>query len=140
MRFSGHHKFRLKFDIETVPKEEKLKAAELTLSRIKVRHYPEDTQEKDFFQRVLVNDILQPGVKGKRGPITRVVDSKLVDTRSNTTLSLDILPAVQRWFADPKANHGLLVVVMGLGKNKTTPAHHVRLRRSLPDGSSQSKY
>lgn len=114
-----------------MPKEEKLKAAELTLSRTKIQWLSDSG--KEHFQRILVNDILKPGVKGKHGPITRIVDSKLVDTRSHSTLSLDVLPAVDRWMEDPKSNHGLLIVVLGIGRNKTTPAHHVRLRRSVED-------
>ncbi|CAH1955234.1 unnamed protein product [Acanthoscelides obtectus] len=128
-RFPGHHKFRLKFDVNSIPKEEKLEAAELTLSRSKL-HWTTDN-EKEHFQRILVNDIVKPGVKGKHGPITRLVDSKLIDTRKNSTISLDVLPAVLRWIQDPKQNHGLLITVNGIARNKTKPAHHIRLRRSI---------
>lgn len=133
-RFSTHHKFRLKFDVSSVPHEEKITAAELTLSRKEINWLTDNDQE--FFQRILVNDITQPGIKGKRPPITRLIDSKLVDSRKNGTVSLDVFPAVQRWLEDPKGNHGILISVKGIGRNKTTPGHHIRLRRSLHDTDS----
>ncbi|KAJ8931299.1 hypothetical protein NQ314_015800 [Rhamnusium bicolor] len=133
-RFLGHHKFRLKFNVSSVPKEEQLKAAELTLNRKVVNWVAEEGNS--YFQRILINDIIKPGVKGKHGPITRVVDSKLVDTRKNATLSVDIFPAVERWVEDPKTNYGLLIVVLGVGRNKTSPAHHIRLRRDIDDEES----
>nr|WAH70828.1 decapentaplegic [Colaphellus bowringi] len=137
-RFSSPHKFRLKFNVDSIPKEEKIKAAELTLSRQRIEWLtgPDDANQKEHFQRILVSDIIKPGVKGKQTPITRVVDSVLVDTRKNTTVSLDVFPAVQRWLESPKGNHGLLISVQGLGKNRTAPAHHLRLRRSTQDESS----
>ncbi|KAJ8968256.1 hypothetical protein NQ317_001898 [Molorchus minor] len=104
---SGHHRFRLKFDVSNVPKEEKLKAAELTLSRQIVEWIAQEGDKDEYYQRIL-----------------------LIDTRKNITLSLDVFPAVERWFEDPKTNHGLLIIISGTGRNKTTPAHHVRLRRS----------
>nr|CAH7765283.1 unnamed protein product [Callosobruchus chinensis] len=139
-KFPGHHKFRLKFDLDSIPKGEKLEAAELTLNRWKIDW--ESENEKEYFQRILVNDIVKPGVKGSHGPITRLVDSKLIDTRKNSTVSLDVLPAVHRWVQDPKQNHGLLITVSGIGRNRTTPAHHIRLRRSVEaqgDSTSQSE-
>ncbi|KAJ8953833.1 hypothetical protein NQ318_006683 [Aromia moschata] len=138
-RFAGHHKFRLKFDVSSVPKVEKLKAAELTLTRKIVEWLSEANTDNEHYQRILINDILKPGIKGKHGPITRVVDSKLIDTRRNATISLDVFPAVERWFEDPKSNYGLLVVIYGVGRNKTTPARHVRLRRSTDEEGSSWK-
>ncbi|XP_072380184.1 protein decapentaplegic [Diabrotica undecimpunctata] len=136
LRFSSHHKFRLKFDLMSVPKEEEIKAAELTLSRQKIKWLTEGSDEKNYFQRILVSDITQRGIKGKRSPITRVIDSILVDTRKNSTVSLDVFPAVQRWLQDPKGNHGLLISVRGAGKSKTKLHHHIRLRRSIHDDES----
>lgn len=62
----------------------------------------------------------------------------MVDTRDNSSISFDVLPAVEMWLEDPKSNHGILITILGTGRNKTTPAHHIRLRRSLDE--SQSKW
>ncbi|XP_023017517.1 decapentaplegic morphogen [Leptinotarsa decemlineata] len=129
-KFSSNHKFRLKFNVSSVPSNEKMKAAELTLSRQEVQWMTEDIDRREHFQRIIVSDIVKPGIKGKQNAITRVVDTTLIDTRRNTTVSIDVFPAVQRWLANPSGNHGLLISVWGLGNNKSTPANHVRLRRS----------
>lgn len=136
-RFPGHHKFRLKFDISSIPTGEEVKAAELTLNR-DVFNWISDNGEnsKEYFQQILVNEIIKPGIKGKRGPITRLVDSKTIDTRKNGFVNLDVLPAVERWLESPSSNHGLIVYVLGFGKNKTTPAHHLRLRRSVGESDA----
>ncbi|CAH0560778.1 unnamed protein product [Brassicogethes aeneus] len=126
-RFAGHHKFRLKFNVENVPKEEKLKAAEVILKRISLKHLPKEER----YQRVLVSDIVQPGIKGKQDPIIRVIDSKVVDTHKNEPISVDVLPAVERWFEEPKNNHGVLITITG--KNTKKSNRHVRLKRHATD-------
>lgn len=60
----------------------------------------------------------------------------MVDTRQNSSISFDVLPAVEMWLEDPKTNHGILITILGVGRNKTSPAHHVRLKRSLDENSS----
>lgn len=131
-KFTGHHRFRLKFDISNIPAQEHLKAAELTLTRQVVEFISEFIDDNDeFFQHVLVSDIVRPGVKGKHETISRVIDSKLVDIRRNHTLTMDVLPAVQRWIADPTTNHGLIISVVGLDNLKPATVRHVRLRRDV---------
>lgn len=139
LRFPGHHKFRLKFDLSSLPEGEKLQAAELTLNRKVIEWIAKEDHRKAHFQRLLAIDIVKPGVKGKHGAITRVIDSKLIDTRKNVTLSLDVFPAAQRWIEDPKSNHGILISISGIGRNKTTPANHVRLRRSQDEDENSWK-
>lgn len=124
-KFTHHHRFRLKFDIKSIPKHEKLKAAEIKITRTTV----EDAASSPY-QRVLVHDILQRGIKGVHGPITRVIDSKVIDSRKNTTVSVDVFPAVERWLQDPKGNHGILIVVYSIG-SKAPPQKHLRLRRDI---------
>ncbi|XP_015834295.1 protein decapentaplegic isoform X1 [Tribolium castaneum] len=122
-KFVHPHRFRLKFNISSIPRHEKLTAAEIKLTRETAKNTSHP------FQRVLVHDILQPGVKGLHGPITRVIDSKVVDSRKNTTVSIDVFPAVARWMQDPKTNHGILIVVYSIGAKKSPPEKHLRLRR-----------
>lgn len=131
-RFPGHRKFRLKFDVSSIPSAEHVKAAELTLNRDVINWISKDGDSaEEHFQQILVNDIIKPGVKGKRSPITRLVDSKTIDTRKGGLVSLDVLPAVERWLENPSSNYGIVVYIAGFGKNKTTPARHLRIRRDV---------
>ncbi|KAG5896251.1 hypothetical protein JTB14_011369 [Gonioctena quinquepunctata] len=134
-RFSGHHKFRLKFNVTSIPKDEMIKASELTMTRQRIECLTGVTNRTEHLQRISVSDIVKPGVKGTNRPIIRLLDTKLLDTRKNTSIGLDVFPAVQRWLRDPTKNYGLLITVTGMGENKTTPGHHVRLRRSTNDDS-----
>lgn len=132
--FPGHHRFRLKFDITSIPNEERIKAAELTLNREIVDIITSDNKNNNhsYFQQVLVNDIIRPGKKGKYGPVTRLIDSKLVDIRKPGTVSLDVLPAVERWLETASSNHGIIVQIASYGKNsKTKKIKHLRLRRDV---------
>lgn len=88
---------------------------------------------KEHFQQIIVNDVIRPGVKGKHDAIMRLIDSKRIDTRKDTAISLDVYPAVQRWLESPWRNHGLVISIHGLGENKTSPAKHVRLRRDVDE-------
>lgn len=112
-----------------------MKAAELILNRQQISSLS-FLNETDHYQKVLVHKIVKPGKKGQHGPITIVIDSKRVDTRENSSVSFDMIAAVESWVENPKSNHGILITVLGVGRNKTTPAHHVRLRRSLDEEQS----
>lgn len=127
-RFPRNDRFRLHFNVSSVPEEERLTAAELRLSSV-----PVERRGGAHTQRVLVHDIVRPGVKGESKPILRLVDSKLVD--SSDTVTLDILPASQRWREEPLHNHGLLVVVEATEDRGVRPGDHshVRLRRAVND-------
>lgn len=97
------------FDVSGVIENERLHAAELMLNRVAL----EDLDEAKLV-RISVHDIVRPGVKGKTKPVLRLIDSKILDIRSNETVSLDVHPAVERWLSKipgESANHGLLVRV-----------------------------
>ncbi|KAI4463014.1 tgf-beta family [Holotrichia oblita] len=138
-KFPGYHRFRLKFDLSTIPTGEGIKAAELILHR-RIIDCSSDLEPnaKEHFQQITVNDIIRPGIKGKQDAITRIIDSKRIDTRRNSSVSLDVYPAVQRWLESHQKNHGLIITIHGFGKNKTSPAKHVRLRRDL--GEQKAKW
>lgn len=125
-QFKNHHRFRLFFQTKSIPKKEKLKAAELHLNRISM---PEPNG--DNAQQILVHDIVLPGIKGKRDPIIRVIDSKKVFTHQNGTVKMDVTPAVERWLQNPEQNHGLLVVVKPLSASSSVNTKHLRLKRDL---------
>lgn len=130
-RFLHHHRFRLHFNVTGIPKNEILKAAELTLNRVpiqdgsKIRH------------KILVYDIIRPGIKGKTDPIFLLIDTKTVSINGTETIGLDVLPAVDRWMRSPKGNHGLLIYIGSGRKNKPAEHNHVRLKRSLEQDETE---
>ncbi|KAK0180885.1 hypothetical protein PV327_003220 [Microctonus hyperodae] len=126
-KFSSSKRFRLSFDLSSIPEGEKLQAAELSLSRVALRDIDSDKR----FGRILVHDIVRPGVKGRSKPLLRLVDSKVIDITNNSTISLDIHPAVSRWLNERQHNHGILVQVNGI--KSSVKESHVRLRRSIED-------
>jgi bone morphogenetic protein 4 len=119
----------LHFNVSSIPVEEKLKAAELTLSRDAITNEVLEVRHK-----VLIYDIVRPGIKGKREPIFLLVDTKTLNINGSDSVSLDVLPAVERWLKTPKHNHGLLVQVTAL----TLPASVVVATNSSPPPSSTS--
>lgn len=108
-----------------MPNSETLQAAELLLSRVAVQN---NMTEKHG--RVLVYDIMRPGKKGHSKPILRLIDSKMIDTTKNETISLDVHPAVVRWLQDRRNNYGLLIHVSG---KPTRTQEHVRFRRTADE-------
>ncbi|XP_062545902.1 protein decapentaplegic [Armigeres subalbatus] len=131
-RFMHHHRFRLMFNVSNIPRNEKLRAAEVTLHRDAI----EDLRARTVQHQILVYDIVRPGVKGKRAPSFLLIDSKTVKINETGPISVDVLPAVERWLRSPKQNHGLFIQVTNKSKRKpqTTPEHHhVRLRRSVDE-------
>ncbi|EDW64126.2 protein decapentaplegic isoform X2 [Drosophila virilis] len=129
-RFPHHHRFRLHFDVKSIPAEEKLKAAELQLTREALS--VSQTVYRTRYQ-VLVYDITRVGVRGHREPSYLLLDTKTVRLNSTETVSLDVQPAVDRWLATPQKNYGLLVEVRTMRSLKPAPHHHVRLRRSADE-------
>ena len=69
------------------------------------------------------------------GAITRLLDTRLVDTRNSTWEKFDVSLAVMNWaHRDNGDNHGLLVEIVKNGDNDTPSKEdrkHVRLKRDL---------
>jgi bone morphogenetic protein 2/4 len=113
----------LSFDVSSVPEGEQLHAAELSLSRVvleprrpgsELRTNEIDGEAAPRLVRLMVHDIVRPGIRGKSKPLLRLIDSKVLDVRSNASVSLDVRPAVERWLSKipgQSPNHGLLVQV-----------------------------
>lgn len=166
--FPSQQKFRLAFDVKNIPKGEKLKAAELQLNRdpadpeavggrlsegtatsnrvtanVARKARPADRPRKNptrrYLQWVLVHDIVKPGIQGRREPITRLIDSKVVDVRDDNPIILDVVPAVERWIEAASENHGLLIEVTPVDSASETPAtrNNVRLRRALDEDDAK---
>ncbi|XP_055595313.1 protein decapentaplegic [Uranotaenia lowii] len=135
-RFKHHHRFRLMFNLTAnIPRHEKLRAAELILNRDAI-----EGQRPGLRHQVLVYDIVRPGIKGKRAPRFLLIDSKTVRINETGSISLDVMPAVERWIRSPKQNHGIFVQITSKGSKRKSLApsavpehHHVRLRRSLDE-------
>ncbi|GAB1861238.1 Protein decapentaplegic [Camponotus japonicus] len=126
-KFTSPNRFRLSFDLSRIPASETLQAAQLSLSRVAM---PEAEDGCNKHGRVLVYDIVRPGVKGRSKPILRLIDSKVIDTTKNATISLDVHPAVERWLRNQRDNHGLLVHVTGV---RAHAREHVRLKRGADE-------
>lgn len=124
-KFQSPNRFRLSFDLSKIPGDETLQAAELSLSRVAV---PDVEDGRPKRSRLLVYDIIRPGVKGRSKPILRLIDSKMINTMKNSTIGLDVYPAVVRWMENSRDNHGLLVIVSG-----TLTQEHVRLKRGIDE-------
>ncbi|XP_052869304.1 protein decapentaplegic [Anopheles cruzii] len=154
-RFRHHHRFRLLFNLSSIPRHEKLRGAEVTLTRAAIGGDRRRGRSPARYQ-VLVYDILRPGVRGRREPKFLLIDSKTLAVNESGTVSFDVLPAVQRWLGQPRQNHGLFVQVTRWTAAPTAPGHsrrrrslqpvapvheHVRLRRAVdePYGSWSQK-
>uniref|UniRef100_A0A182W7F5 Protein decapentaplegic n=1 Tax=Anopheles minimus TaxID=112268 RepID=A0A182W7F5_9DIPT len=145
-RFQHHHRFRLLFNVSSIPRGEKLRAAELTLTRDGIaRKSSRALGRTPLVYQVLVYDIVRPGVKGKRAPTFLLVDTKMLAINESGTASFDVMPAVERWLRQPRKNHGLYVQVTSghsrgpvhSRQRRSVPAapvhEHVRLRRNVAE-------
>lgn len=126
-----HHRFRLYFNISGIPKDEQLKAAELTLNRNPITDGPK------LRHNILVYDIVRPGIKGKTEPIFLLVDTKTVQINGSETVNLDVTPAVERWLRTPKRNFGILIEIVSGKLNKPAEHQHIRLRRSIDENKKK---
>lgn len=126
-RFLHHHRFRLYFNVSSIPRNEQLKAAELTLNRQPI------TDGTKMRHKIFVYDIVRPGIKGKSEPIFLLIDTKTVQINGTGTISLDVMPAVDRWLRAPKENYGILIDVVTGKDNKPAAHKHIRLRRSIEE-------
>uniref|UniRef100_A0A8C8RC28 Bone morphogenetic protein 4 n=1 Tax=Pelusios castaneus TaxID=367368 RepID=A0A8C8RC28_9SAUR len=118
-------RFRFLFNLSSVPENEAITSAELRLYRERLpgaRVVGEPASH-----RINVYEVLKP--QAERGPITRLLDTRLVQPNVSRWESFDVSPAVLRWTRAKQPNHGLAVEVMPL---QPTRADHVRISRSLP--------
>jgi len=63
---SKSQKYRLQFDINSLPEEEQVKAAEVRFTML----YNEKSQDTESIH-LFIHDIVQPGIKGLSKPILR---------------------------------------------------------------------
>ncbi|CAH1710548.1 unnamed protein product [Aphis gossypii] len=105
---SKSKKYRLQFDIDSIPEREQFKAAEVRFTMI----YDTEFRNEEFIH-VLIHDIVQPGAKGLSKPILRIIDSKSINmskVSKSEIISFDVTPAIERLSRNNfKDNHGMLV-------------------------------
>ena len=126
----------LRFNVSSVGDHEDLTAAELRLYR---EGNQSDSLSDRIPHRISIYEVVRPGSR-HREPITRLIDTRVVDSRHTEWESFDVSPAVSKWHKSPHLNHGLEVHVSAEGAT-TTDNKHVRLRRSVSssDGTWQTE-
>ncbi|KAK2170708.1 hypothetical protein LSH36_1g20026, partial [Paralvinella palmiformis] len=124
------------FNITSFPGHEVLQAAELRLYREQEDKNDDDNNNTlgelaRQRHRIDVYQILDPGSRSSGteddGPVTRLIDTRVVDPARSGWESFDVTPALEAWRAAP--NHGLAVRFSRLS-GEPSPLRHVRLKRS----------
>ncbi|TRY92483.1 hypothetical protein DNTS_028187 [Danionella cerebrum] len=113
------------FNLSSIPNEELVTSAELRIFREQVEGLSRN--DSNGFHRINIHEILR-GSGLHQEPISRLLDTRLVQHSISKWESFDVSPAIQRWTTERGPNHGLLVEIIhpDLESKK-----HVRLSRSL---------
>ena len=135
------HHIRLRFNVTSLPENEAIGASELLLHREAIERHVISGNGR--LHRINVYQIIKipESTFGKLKPkdfetetISRLLDTRLVDTRNSTWERFDVSVAAQAWAHQPhESNFGLLVEVIA-DKDKRIPEEdrkHVRLKRDL---------
>ena len=142
------HHIRLKFNLSSLPPEEVVGASDLYLHREAVESHVLASRSR--LHRINIYEIIKPpdyapvpsGGKwrvtspdGSSGAITRLLDTRLVDTGNTTWEKFDVSLATMNWaHRVHEENHGLLVEIVD-AEDGTPPKEeerkHVRLKRDL---------
>ncbi|XP_075060102.1 bone morphogenetic protein 2 [Mixophyes fleayi] len=129
---------RFFFNLTSFPNEELITSAELRIFREQVQEPFESDSSKAL--RINIYDIIKPAAAASRGPVTRLLDTRLIHHNVSRWESFDVTPAVIRWIAHRQPNHGFVVEVTQLNNEKNVTKRHVRIRRSLlPDRNHWSQ-
>ncbi|XP_018422158.1 PREDICTED: bone morphogenetic protein 2 [Nanorana parkeri] len=126
------------FNLSSIPSEELITSAELRIFREQVQEPFESDSNKTL--RINIYDIVKPAAAASRGPVTRLLDTRLIHHNVSRWESFDVTPAIIRWIAHRQPNHGFVVEVTHLDSEKNVTKRHVRIRRSLlPDKDQWSQ-
>lgn len=100
---SVHLKFNLSQEYFVNPmKVDELESGELDLSR-------EHVQSKARYQRIYIIQIID--FDKHNDPITRIHDSRRIDTRDISPLKFDVYDIIKYWLSNPTKNFGIIVRV-----------------------------
>ncbi|CAO2578633.1 Bone morphogenetic protein 2 [Lemmus lemmus] len=125
---SGKTARRFFFNLSSVPTEEFITSAELQIFREQMQ----ETLGNDSFQhRINIYEIIKPAATSLKFPVTRLLDTRLVNQNTSQWESFDVTPAVMRWTAQGHANYGFVVEVAHLEEKPGVSKRHVRISRSL---------
>lgn len=123
---------RFFFNLTSIPNEELITSAALRIFREEVQESIENDSSKAL--RINIYDIIKPAAAASRGPVTRLLDTRLIHHNVSRWESFDVTPAIIRWIAHRQPNHGFVVEVTQLDYEKNVTKKHVRISRSLfPD-------
>lgn len=93
---------------------------------------PDHDGEYELFMRINIYHLLRPidefhnNVDSKtKTPVTKLIDTQVVDVRDSGWLSFDVFPAIDRWVKHPNENFGLLVTFTDYKGRRRSP--HQRL-------------
>ena len=130
------------FNVSSIGADETLLGAELRLfrqnstsSQNKSRSEDQDNNthtrdsESPSKYRIGIYEIIRPASDYDEA-VSRLIDTRVVDSSRTKWESFDIHSAVVRWRQKPRENHGLQVTITSLD-SRPSGGHHVRLRRSL---------
>lgn len=87
--------------------------------------------------RVYVFDIIRPGIKGKTEAISYLMNTQVVHTNTTEKITLDVMPAVERWLETPKENYGILIQIAVEHNNEAPEKQHIRLKRSVEEPTDE---
>ncbi|XP_041928751.1 bone morphogenetic protein 2 [Alosa sapidissima] len=138
---------RFFFNLTSVPGEELVTSAELRIYREQVmgaiasssssssNHSSSSSSSSSStgYHRINIHEVLKPAVPLKE-PITRLLDTRLVQHALSKWESFDVSPAVIRWAMEGHANQGFMVEVVHLDsaeEEESDARRHVRVSRSL---------
>ncbi|XP_004584889.3 LOW QUALITY PROTEIN: bone morphogenetic protein 4 [Ochotona princeps] len=130
---SENSAFRFLFNLSSIPENEAISSAELRLFREQVEQGPD--WERGF-HRINIYEVMKPPAEAVPGHlITRLLDTRLVHHNVTRWETFDVSPAVLRWTREKQPNYGLAIEVTHLHQTRTHQGQHVRISRSLPQGS-----
>ncbi|XP_023581895.1 bone morphogenetic protein 4 isoform X2 [Trichechus manatus latirostris] len=130
---SENSAFRFLFNLSSIPENEVISSAELRLFREQVDQGPDWEQG---FHRINIYEVMKPPAEVVPGHlITRLLDTRLVHHNVTRWETFDVSPAVLRWTREKQPNYGLAIEVTHLYQTRTHQGQHVRISRSLPQGS-----
>ncbi|XP_051500387.1 bone morphogenetic protein 2b [Myxocyprinus asiaticus] len=128
------------FNLTSVPIEELITAAELRIFRDQVLSdttAQTNSSSAGGFHRINIYEVFRPALAPSKEPLTRLLDTRLVQDSHTRWESFDVGSAVARWARDSRHNHGLLVEVLHPKESdvaeeaKRNRRRHVRVSRSL---------
>lgn len=136
-QFLHHNKFRLYFDIHSIPIEEYMTRAELQLTRDLIsatKLHPKLAYSTCY--QVLIYDIATGLVEGSSVEYVPLVNMT-VWLNSTGVMRLNVIKAVERWRISPSKNFGLLVEVKTPNTYQLPSHHHLRLKRRADEEEIQ---